>query len=149
MARGPRLRVLGRHGAGTDNIDLEAARERGIEVVNTPRSNTDSVAEYVITVALMLLKRVAAVSERLVSGGFSLELGSLPGQVDRADAPQEHRDRCAQRVAVLKQQSDDLQKEVTDLLADVMAGRRQIKVYRQFKMYNDSVYRSQRDVSTK
>lgn len=84
LARGPRLRVLGRHGAGVDNIDLDAARDRGITVVNTPRSNTDSVAEYVITVALMLLKRVEAGSARLVSGGFHPQLGSLPGQVDRA-----------------------------------------------------------------
>jgi phosphoglycerate dehydrogenase-like enzyme len=58
IAQGTKLRVIGRHGAGTDNIDLGAAAERGITVVNTPRSNTESVAEYVITVVLMLLKRI-------------------------------------------------------------------------------------------
>ena len=84
MAAAPRLRVIGRHGAGTDNIDLDAANGRGITVVNTPRSNTESVAEYVITVALMLLKRIDEVSVRLRSGAFTPELGSLPGQVDRA-----------------------------------------------------------------
>lgn len=83
MAAAPRLRVIGRHGAGTDNIDLGAAESRGITVVNTPRSNTESVAEYVITVALMLLKRIDEVSVRLRSGAFAPELGSLPGQVDR------------------------------------------------------------------
>ena len=83
IAAAPRLRVIGRHGAGTDNIDLDAANGRGITVVNTPRSNTESVAEYVITVALMLLKRIDEVSVRLRSGAFTPELGSLPGQVDR------------------------------------------------------------------
>jgi D-3-phosphoglycerate dehydrogenase len=83
IAAAPRLRVIGRHGAGTDNIDLVAADSRGITVVNTPRSNTESVAEYVITVALMLLKRIDEVSVRLRSGAFTPELGSLPGQVDR------------------------------------------------------------------
>ncbi|MEX1079912.1 MAG: hydroxyacid dehydrogenase [Homoserinimonas sp.] len=81
---GPRLKVIGRHGAGTDNIDLQVTKDRGITVVNTPRSNTDSVAEYVITVALMMLKRIPSVSEQLRSGAFDPSRGSLPGQVDRA-----------------------------------------------------------------
>jgi len=84
MAKGPELRVIGRHGAGTDNIDLDAAKRRGITVVNTPRSNTDSVAEYVITVSLMLLKRIDEVSGRLRCGAFDPAQGSLPGQVSRA-----------------------------------------------------------------
>lgn len=83
MARSPRLSVIGRHGAGTDNIDVDAAQARGIAVVNTPRSNTDSVAEYVVTVALMLLKRIPEVSAALRSGRFTTDAGSLPGQVDR------------------------------------------------------------------
>jgi D-3-phosphoglycerate dehydrogenase len=84
MARGSRLRVIGRHGAGTDNIDLVAAERRGIAVVNTPRSNTDSVAEYVITLALMLLKRIPEVEVGLRAGAFTSGQGSLPGQVQRA-----------------------------------------------------------------
>ncbi|WP_313479174.1 hydroxyacid dehydrogenase [Microbacterium sp.] len=84
IAAAPNLRVIGRHGAGTDNIDLDAATSRGVTVVNTPRSNTESVAEYVITVALMMLKRIDEVSSALRSGEFTAENGSLPGQVDRA-----------------------------------------------------------------
>ncbi|MDJ0348858.1 hydroxyacid dehydrogenase [Cryobacterium sp. PH29-G1] len=83
MDASPRLSVIGRHGAGIDNIDVEAARARGIAIVNTPRSNTDSVAEYVVTVALMLLKRIPEVSAALRSGAFPSGGGSLPGQVDR------------------------------------------------------------------
>lgn len=84
LSAATRLRVIGRHGAGLDNIDLEFARAREIRVVNTPRSNTESVAEYVITVAMMMLKRIPEVSRHLRAGSFTAEGGSLPGQVDRA-----------------------------------------------------------------
>ena len=84
MDEAPGLRVIGRHGAGTDNIDRAAADARGILIVNTPRSNTESVAEYVITVALLMLKRIDEVSLALRSGAFTPARGSLPGQVDRA-----------------------------------------------------------------
>lgn len=84
MAAAPKLRVIGRHGAGLDNIDLIEAERRGIRVLNTPRSNTDSVAEFVVTVALMALKRVTEASFELRAGTFTPAAGSLPGQVDRA-----------------------------------------------------------------
>lgn len=47
-----KLKVIGRHGVGVDNIDLDAATQRGIQVTNTPTANADSVAEH--TVALLL-----------------------------------------------------------------------------------------------
>lgn len=83
IARMPSLKVVGRHGAGLDNIDQGALRDRGIALVNTPHSNADSVAEYVITVSLMLLKRIGEATEALRRGTFRQDLGSLPGQVDR------------------------------------------------------------------
>lgn len=84
MKKAPNLKVIGRHGAGTDNIDLSAAEKLGIKVVTTPQANTDSVAEYVITAALMLLKRIPEVTASLRAGHFISGSGSLPGQVDRA-----------------------------------------------------------------
>ncbi|MBA4028314.1 MAG: hypothetical protein C0475_04155 [Planctomyces sp.] len=47
LARGPRLRVVGRAGVGLDNIDLDACRARGVVVVSTPDANTSAVIEYV------------------------------------------------------------------------------------------------------
>ena len=47
MDNAPLLKVIGRHGAGVDNIDIEAATERGIVVVNTPNAPTEAVAEHV------------------------------------------------------------------------------------------------------
>jgi len=56
MEAAPRLKVIGRHGVGVENVDLEAATERGIWVVNTPDANDISVAEHFFGVALMLSK---------------------------------------------------------------------------------------------
>jgi D-3-phosphoglycerate dehydrogenase len=82
IAAGPRLRVIGRHGAGLDNIDLAAAESAGIAVINTPRSNTESVAEYVVGAMFQLVKRMDEVRAALREGAFSSG-SSLPGQVDR------------------------------------------------------------------
>lgn len=49
---GERLQVVGRAGVGVDNIDLQAARERGVKVVNAPEAVTVAVAE--LTLGLML-----------------------------------------------------------------------------------------------
>jgi D-3-phosphoglycerate dehydrogenase len=47
LDRAPRLRVVGRAGAGIENIDVAACRSRNIEVVYTPDANTQAVVEYV------------------------------------------------------------------------------------------------------
>ena len=56
LARAPRLRVVGRLGVGLDNIDLDACAQRGIEVCPATGANDDAVAEYVVTMALVLLR---------------------------------------------------------------------------------------------
>lgn len=52
LEKAPRLRVIGRAGVGVDNVDLDAATEAGVLVMNTPGGNAISVAEH--TLALML-----------------------------------------------------------------------------------------------
>lgn len=47
LQRAPRLRVVGRAGAGLDNIDVTACRARGVEVVYAPDANTQAVVEFV------------------------------------------------------------------------------------------------------
>ena len=56
MESAPKLKVIGRHGVGVENIDLEAATEKAIWVVNTPDANDISVAEHFFGLALMLSK---------------------------------------------------------------------------------------------
>jgi D-3-phosphoglycerate dehydrogenase / 2-oxoglutarate reductase len=65
---GPQLRIVARNGIGVDRIDIEAATQRGILVVNTPDGPTESTAEHAIALLLNLCKRVA-VGDRLLRSG--------------------------------------------------------------------------------
>jgi D-3-phosphoglycerate dehydrogenase / 2-oxoglutarate reductase len=56
MDRGKDLKVVGRHGVGYDAIDVDAATERGIQVVYTPGANTQSVVEHVFALMIGLSK---------------------------------------------------------------------------------------------
>ncbi|GEA16384.1 hypothetical protein E308F_26300 [Moorella sp. E308F] len=58
IAAADSLKVIARHGVGVDNIDLRAATERGILVLNTPDANAVSVAEHTLTAIGALAKRV-------------------------------------------------------------------------------------------
>jgi (S)-sulfolactate dehydrogenase len=68
LAAAARLRVVGRLGVGLDNIDVAACESRGIEVIPATGANAESVAEYVVTAAMMLL-RGAYFSTRAVEAG--------------------------------------------------------------------------------
>jgi (S)-sulfolactate dehydrogenase len=68
LAAAARLRVVGRLGVGLDNIDVLACESRGIEVIPAAGANAESVAEYVVTAALILL-RGAYFSTRAVEAG--------------------------------------------------------------------------------
>jgi hypothetical protein len=71
-----------------------------------------------------------------------LKIYHMQEQAEREDATPEFRERCEQRLAVLRMQRDDLAEELTGLLRDIASGKTVPKVYRQFKMYNDPQYRS-------
>jgi D-3-phosphoglycerate dehydrogenase len=60
MASAPRLRVIGNHGVGLNAVDVAAATELGIPVVNTPGANADSVAELAVALTLGLAKQLSA-----------------------------------------------------------------------------------------
>jgi D-3-phosphoglycerate dehydrogenase len=53
-----RLKVIGRHGVGYDNVDLEAATENGIVVTYTPDVNTNAVAEHTMALFLSLVRKI-------------------------------------------------------------------------------------------
>ena len=63
LARAACLRVVGRAGAGLDNIDVGACRARGVEVVYTPDANTQAVVEFVIAQLTSLLRPGVVLSE--------------------------------------------------------------------------------------
>lgn len=58
-AAGSQLRVVANYGVGVDNVDLEAARARGIVVANTPDVLTEATAELALGLTLALLRRIA------------------------------------------------------------------------------------------
>jgi len=55
---GIRLKVIGRAGVGLDNVDLEAATQKGIIVMNTPAGNTISTAEHTLSMILALARNI-------------------------------------------------------------------------------------------
>ena len=65
-----RLRVIGRGGTGLDNIDVEAARRRGIAVVHTPEASTDAVADLTVGLMLALVRRVMPCDDAVRLGRF-------------------------------------------------------------------------------
>jgi glyoxylate reductase len=64
-AAGPQLRIVADYAVGTDNVDLEACRRRGVAVSNTPDVLTETTAELTIAIVLALLRRVAE-GDRLI-----------------------------------------------------------------------------------
>jgi D-3-phosphoglycerate dehydrogenase / 2-oxoglutarate reductase len=65
------LRVVGRAGVGVDNIDLEAATERGVAVVNAPAGNTVSAAELTLALILSMVRRVASANASMRQGEWA------------------------------------------------------------------------------
>ena len=65
---GPNLRVVGRAGVGVDNIDIAAATERGVAVVNAPAGNTIAAAEMTMALILATMRQVAAADASIRAG---------------------------------------------------------------------------------
>ena len=71
MALAPRLQVVGRAGSGVDNIDVAAATERGILVMNAPGENTLSAAEHALALLMALCRNIPAADQRMRTGEWS------------------------------------------------------------------------------
>jgi (S)-sulfolactate dehydrogenase len=69
LAAAARLKVVGRLGVGLDNIDLDACAARAIEVIPATGANAESVAEYVLAMAMILLRGAAYLSTAAVLAG--------------------------------------------------------------------------------
>jgi (S)-sulfolactate dehydrogenase len=68
------LRVIGRLGVGLDNIDLAACQSRRIEVIPATGANAESVAEYVVTAALMLLRGAYGATRAVEAGTWPRQM---------------------------------------------------------------------------
>lgn len=70
LDRGSRLRLVARAGIGVDNIDVDAATERGILVVNAPLGNVRSTAEHTMALIFALARRVTAADRAVRDGSW-------------------------------------------------------------------------------
>ena len=66
-----------------------------------------------------------------------LKIYHMNEQVHRTNVDSVHIQKCQQKLNVLNEQKQDLSKSIDELIADIAAGNRRMKVYRQMKMYND------------
>ena len=91
-----------------------------VKVLPDARINTESPAWAVDRLSILALK-----------------IYHMREQAERKDAPAEHREKCKAKLNVLLEQQVDLSTAIDQLLEDIAAGRKYMKVYRQMKMYND------------
>lgn len=93
---------------------------KGVKVAPDATINTESPAWAIDRLSILALKIYH----------MSIEAG-------RKDASADHVAACAKKLAVLNEQHDDLSTAIQQLLVDIEAGRKYMKVYKQMKMYND------------
>ena len=92
-----------------------------VKVADDARINTESPAWAVDRLSILALK-----------------IYHMKEQAERTDATPEHVSKCKAKLDVLLEQQKDLSTAIDQLLEDIEAGRKYMKVYRQMKMYNDA-----------
>lgn len=70
-----------------------------------------------------------------------LKIYHMEEQQSREDVSVEFRNDCANRLQILTEQRNNLAEELQQLLDDIWSGRRQLRIYRQMKMYNEKRFK--------
>jgi len=131
--------------------DPDIDPEKGIELKRRiDRSNQErtDVVEYIDDYFLQLFKGVETVDGATVNTEspawaidrlsiLMLKIWHMREEVQRKDASEEHIQKCQTRLNILNEQLVDLSTSIDELLSDIEAGNKKMKVYRQMKMYND------------
>src|SRR5881409_1258161 len=71
FAAAPLLRVVGRAGVGVDNVDTDAATQRGVIVMNTPSGNTISTAELTFSMLMALARKIPQANASMKAGEWN------------------------------------------------------------------------------
>jgi hypothetical protein len=106
-----------------EKIDDYLKREvetRGIVVLPTARLNTETPGQAIDRLSILALR-----------------IYHMEDQLERSDATAEHLARVRGKLEILHIQHEDLSGSLQELFNDIFAGRNRLKLYRQFKMYND------------
>ena len=71
----PDLKVISRYGVGVDQVDLKAAREKGIDVCNTPGTNSNAVADLTFGMLLSIARRIPLLNRKTKEGEWVRSTG--------------------------------------------------------------------------
>ncbi|GMN10073.1 DUF4254 domain-containing protein [Croceitalea sp. MTPC9] len=93
---------------------------QSVQIQNSATINTESPAWAVDRLSILALK-----------------IYHMQEEANRKDASTEHLEKCKAKLNVLLEQKKDLSTAIDQLLADIEAGKKYMKVYKQMKMYND------------
>jgi cell division protein FtsB len=107
----------------TERIDdflMRTLTDRGVVPSPAARLNTETPGSAVDRLSILALR-----------------IYHMREQADRTDAAADHVARSRDKLAILHSQHEDLSTALAELLADLASGRKRLKLYRQFKMYND------------
>ncbi|HEV8338235.1 MAG TPA: hydroxyacid dehydrogenase [bacterium] len=80
LGAAPRLRVVGRHGVGLDNIDVAACTRRGVWVVHTPLAGVEAVAEHAVALMLAVARGIVRSDRAVRAGEFDTARMALAGR---------------------------------------------------------------------
>ena len=129
------------------NIQPEAALvlKRKIDASNQDRTD---LVEYIDSYFLQKYHSVAKREEATINTEspawaidrlsiLALKIYHMKEEANRKDASDSHRETCQQKLDVLLEQKKDLSTAIDQLLSDIEAGNKYMKVYKQMKMYND------------
>jgi D-3-phosphoglycerate dehydrogenase len=72
LEAGKKLKVIGRHGVGVNNIDMETATRLGIQVTVTPLANSNTVAEQTLGVVLALARQLTRIDQEFRQGNWAI-----------------------------------------------------------------------------
>lgn len=128
-------------------IDPVAALKLKRRIDSSNQDRTDMV-EYIDSYFLQKyasvhVKETAKINSESPAWAFdrlsilALKIYHMAEEANRAEATQEHRDKCQAKLNVLLEQRTDLSIAIDDLLSDIEKGDKFMKVYKQMKMYND------------
>ncbi|OEY72490.1 DUF4254 domain-containing protein [Salegentibacter salarius] len=119
--------------------------KRQIDASNQDRTDT---VEYIDSYFLKKFKDIQPKDDATINSEspawaidrlsiLALKIYHMHEEANREDASQEHQMKCKAKLDVLLEQRVDLSKAINQLLEDIAAGKKYMKVYRQMKMYND------------
>ena len=129
------------------NINPDAALVLKRRIDKSNQDRTDLV-EMIDSYILDKYKDVEALSDATINTEspawaidrlsiLALKIYHMQQEVDRTDTTPEHHAQCEAKLNVLLEQQKDLSSAIDQLIADIEAGRKYMKVYKQMKMYND------------